>query len=256
MLILSGRGISGGEVEGTVVKVEEPVSFLGDVDPNSGKVFDEKCITDSIFVFPSGKGSTVGSYVIYQLKKNKTAPKGMINKITETIVASGAIISEIPLVDKIDTDLIEEGDEVKIESEKGIIEIKGVERVDVVTAFLKKDESILLLKRSDEVKTFKGRWAGVSGYLEMDDSTVQVKTEIKEETKLDGKLISKGETVKTRDGKNIWNVHPFLFEVDGEPELDWEHERYKWVRPDKIKDLKTVPKLWEAYVSARCSDEN
>lgn len=255
-MILSGRGISGGEVEGTVVKVEEPVSFLGDVDPNSGKVFDEKCITDSIFVFPGGKGSTVGSYVIYQLKKNKTAPQGMINKITETIVASGAIISEIPLVDKIDTDLIEEGDEVRLEGEEGIVELKGVERVDVVTAFLKKDDSILLLKRSDEVKTFKGKWAGVSGYLEKDNPIDQAKIEIEEETRLEGKFLSKGKTVKTRDRKKIWNVHPFLFEVDGEPELDWEHEKYKLVRPDKIKEMRTVPKLWEAYISARCSDES
>ncbi len=255
-MILSGRGISRGKAEGTVVKVEEPVSFLGDVDPESGKVFDGKKITDSIFVFPGGKGSTVGSYVIYQLKKNKTAPKGMINEKTETIVASGAIISEIPLVDNIDIDLFEEDDEVRIEGKKGIVELMDVEQVDVVTAFLKKDDSILLLKRSDEVKTYKGRWAGVSGYLDMDNPLEQAKTEIEEETKLDGKLLSKGEIVRTREGRKIWNVHPFLFEVDGEPELDWESEEYKWVRPDKIKKMKTVPKLWKAYISARCSDES
>ena len=255
-MILSGRGISRGKAEGTVVKVEEPVSFLGDVDPKSGKVFDKKKITDSIFVFPGGKGSTVGSYVIYQLKKNKTAPIGMINKKTETIVASGAIISDIPLVDKIDVDLIEEDDEVDIDGEKGIVEIKDVEKIEVVTAFLKKNDSILLLKRSEEVKTFKGRWAGVSGYLDIDDPFDQIKIEIEEETKLDGELLSKGEVVSTRDGNKIWNVHPFLFEVDGEPKLDWETEEYKWVRPDKIKKMKTVPKLWEAYISVRCSDES
>jgi len=255
-LILSGRCISRGKTEGTVIKIEEQVSFLGDVDPTSGNVFGEKNIKDSIFVFPGGKGSTVGSYVIYQLKKNKTAPKGMINKKTETIVASGAIISEIPLVDEIDIDLINEGDEVSIEGEEGIVEIKNVRQVDVVTAFLKKDDSILLLKRSDKVKTYKGRWAGVSGYLEKDNPVDQAKVEIKEETKLDGKFLSEGEIVRTREEKKIWNVHPFLFEVEGEPELNWENEKYKWVRPDKIKDMKTVPKLFEAYTSARCSDED
>jgi len=255
-VILSGRGISSGKAEGSVVKVDEPVSFLGDVDPNTGKVFSGKNINDSIFVFPGGKGSTVGSYVIYQLKKNETAPIGMVNKKSETIVASGAIISEIPLVDKIDLDLIEEEDEVHIDGEKGIVEIKGVNKVEVVTAFLKKDDAILLLKRSDEVRTFEGRWSGVSGYLERDDPAAQAKIEIKEETKLDGKLLSGGETVRTRDGKNVWNVHPFLYEVDGEPELNWENEEYRWVKPNKIKDMKTVPKLWEAYISARCSNEN
>ncbi|MEF8832586.1 MAG: NUDIX domain-containing protein [Candidatus Thermoplasmatota archaeon] len=126
----------------------------------------------------------------------------------------------------------------------------------MVTAFLKRDDSILLLKRSDEVKTFKGRWAGVSGYLEKDDPVKQARTEIKEETKLEGKLLSEGKIVSTRDGDKIWNVHPFLFEVEDEPELDWENERYEWVLPDKIKDRKTVPELWEAYISARCSDED
>lgn len=255
-MILSGRGVCRGKAEGKVVKIEEPISFLGDVDPSSGKVFSEKNITDSIFVFPGGKGSTVGSYVIYQLKKNRTAPKGMINKNTETIVASGAIISEIPLVDEVDIDLIKEGDEVCIDGENGIIDIKDVKIIDVVTAFLKKNESILLLKRSEEVKTFKGRWAGVSGYLEMEDPAAQAKTEIKEETKLDGQLLSKGETVRTRDGKKVWNVHPFLFEVEGEPELNWESEKYRWVKPNKIKEMKTVPKLWEAYISARCANED
>jgi len=255
-LILSGRGISSGKAEGTVVKVDEPISFLGDVDPNTGKVFGGKSIKDSIFVFPGGKGSTVGSYVLYQLKKNKTAPIGMINKKSETIVASGAIISEIPLVDKIDLDLIEEEDEVHIDGEEGIVEIKEVEKVEVVTAFLKMNDSILLLKRSDEVKTFKGRWAGVSGYLEKEDPVVQAKIEIKEETKLNGKLLSEGKIVRTREGKKIWNVHPFLFEVDGEPELNWENDKYEWVQPNNIKDMRTVPKLWEAYISARCSNEN
>jgi len=255
-LIISGRSISRGRTEGSVVKVLKPVSFLGDVDPESGKVFGEKSIKDSIFVFPGGKGSTVGSYVIYQLKNNGTAPKGMINEKTETIVASGAIISEIPLVDEIDISLLEDRDEVRIDGAKGEVEIKNVERVDVVTAFLKKDDSILLMKRSEEVKTFKGRWAGVSGYLEKDDPIAQVKTEIEEETRLNGELLSKGEVVRTRDGKKIWNVHPFLFEVEGEPELNWENEKYRWIQPDEMKDMKTVPKLWEAYISARCSDEN
>ncbi|MBS3781056.1 MAG: DUF126 domain-containing protein [Candidatus Thermoplasmatota archaeon] len=255
-MILSGRGISRGKADGTVVKVEERVSFLGDVDPTSGKVFGEKKIIDSIFVFPGGKGSTVGSYVIYQLKKNENAPRGMINKNTETIVASGAIISGIPLIDGIDTDLIKEKDEISIDGDKGTVEIKSVERVDVVTAFLKKDNSILLLKRSEDVKTFKGRWAGVSGYLETDKPVEQAKIEIEEEVNLDGKLLSGGDIVRSRDGKKIWNVHPFLFEVDEEPELNWEHEKYQWVQPNKIKDMKTVPKLWEAYISARCSDEN
>jgi len=255
-LKLTGRGISKGEAEGTAVKVQKPVSFLGDVDPNTGTVFGEKSITDSIFVFPEGKGSTVGSYVIYQLKKNGTSPKGMINRRTETIVAAGAIISDIPLIDQIDIDVIRDGDEMSIDYDKEEVELIGVEQIDVVTAFLEKDDSILLVKRSSEVKTYEGRWAGVSGYLEIGDPLEQAKIEIREETNLEGKLLSKGKPVLARDGNKVWKVHPFLFRVEEEPELDWENEKYEWVNPGEMKERKSVPKLWEAYSSARCSYEN
>ena len=63
-----------------------------------------------------GKGSTVGSYTLYRMKKNGTAPAGMINKECETVVAVGAIISEIPCVDKIDISKIKTGDKVRIEN--------------------------------------------------------------------------------------------------------------------------------------------
>ncbi len=250
-MILEGRGISKGETKGTVVKVDERVSFLGGVDPEIGEVFDEKNISDKIFVFPGGKGSTVGSYVVYQLKKNGTSPLGMINERSETIVASGAIISDIPLVDKIQIDLLDDGDEVKLNGEEGTVEIKGVEEVDVVTAFLKKGDSILLLKRGKDVGSYKGQWAGVSGYLDVDEPLEQAKIEIEEETGLDTDLISKGGPVRVRYKDKVWKIHPFLFEAEGSPVLNWENDKFEWADEEDIKDKETVPKLWEAYKSAR-----
>ena len=70
-----------------------------------------------------GKGSTVGSYVIYQLKKNGVAPLAIINKEAETIVSVGAIISDIPMVDKIDIDSFKEGELVKVNGDKGTVEV-------------------------------------------------------------------------------------------------------------------------------------
>ena len=67
--------------------------------------------------FPTGKGSTVGSYTLYRMKKNGTAPAGMINKECETVVAVGVIISEIPCVDKIDISKIKTGDKILIEND-------------------------------------------------------------------------------------------------------------------------------------------
>jgi len=129
-MIISGRKISKGIAEGEVIKSTSPISFLGGVDPKTGIVMDKnsnafgKSIKDKIFVFPMGKGSTVGSYVIYQLKKNGVAPIAIINKEAETIVSVGAIISDIPMVDKIEIDKIEDGKKIKVDGNKGIVEIK------------------------------------------------------------------------------------------------------------------------------------
>ncbi|NMC58711.1 MAG: DUF126 domain-containing protein [Candidatus Methanofastidiosa archaeon] len=128
-MILNGRKVSKGEAEGEVLKSTSPISFLGGVDPNTGIVTDKnsnafgKSIKNKIFVFPRGKGSTVGSYVIYQLKKNGVAPLAIINKEAETIVSVGAIISDIPMVDKIEIESIEEGKRIKVNGDTGIVEI-------------------------------------------------------------------------------------------------------------------------------------
>ena len=128
-MILTGRKISKGMAEGEVLKSSSPISFLGGIDPKTGIILDknsnayEKSIKGKIFVFPMGKGSTVGSYVIYQLKKNGVAPLAIINKEAETIVSVGAIISDIPMVDKIDIDSFKEGELVKVNGDKGTVEV-------------------------------------------------------------------------------------------------------------------------------------
>ena len=86
----------------------QPISFLGGIDPDTGKVIERghellgESVKGRVLVFPYGKGSTVGSYILYRLRKNGVAPSAIINEECETIVAVGAIISEIPCVDKID----------------------------------------------------------------------------------------------------------------------------------------------------------
>ena len=125
---LIGRKISKGIAEGEVIKSTSPISFLGGVDPLTGVVQDKesniygKSIKNKIFVFPMGKGSTVGSYVIYQLKKNGVAPLAIINKEAETIVSVGAIISDIPMVDKIEIEKIEDGKKIRVNGDKGTVE--------------------------------------------------------------------------------------------------------------------------------------
>jgi predicted aconitase with swiveling domain len=119
---LKGRIIYKGKAEGEALVTSMPISFYGGVDPNTGVVLEKghelqgQSVKDKILVFPQGKGSTVGSYTLYRMKKNGTAPAGMINKECETIVAVGAIISEIPCIDKIDTSKIKTGNKVSIEN--------------------------------------------------------------------------------------------------------------------------------------------
>jgi predicted aconitase with swiveling domain len=120
---LKGRIIYKGKAEGEALVTTMPISFYGGVDPNTGVVIEKGhelqgvSVKGKILVFPQGKGSTVGSYTLYRLKKNGTAPAAMINKETETIVAVGAIISEIPFVDKVDVSKFKTGTKVTVDND-------------------------------------------------------------------------------------------------------------------------------------------
>lgn len=244
---MKGRGVSPGTAEGKVVKVREPVSFLGDVDPDSGTVFQKFNISDSIFVFPRGKGSTVGSYVIYQLKKNGCAPRAIVNEETETIVAAGAIISDIPLIDKIDIGLLKNEDRVLLNGKTGKLELPDITSTPVVTSFIVREGKILVVKRGDQVGSFQGRWSGISGYLESKDPLEQAVNEVIEETRMDVEFIRKGDVILARGENKMWEVHPYLFKTKNDPVLNWENIEYRWVKEKELQDLKTVPKLLEAY---------
>ncbi len=129
MANLTGRKIYPGKAKGEALVSSAPVSFYGGVDPGSGIIVENghplegKSVAGKILAFPNGKGSTVGSYTLYRLKKNGKAPAAIINKECETIVAVGCIISEIPCVDKIAIDKIESGKTVEVDAERGIVTI-------------------------------------------------------------------------------------------------------------------------------------
>lgn len=116
-----------GKAEGEALVSREPLSFYGGVDPKTGIVIEKghelegKCVKGKILVFPNGKGSTVGSYVIYALKSNGVAPVAILNKETETIVATGVILADIPCVDRIDVSMIKTGDKVVVDADKGLV---------------------------------------------------------------------------------------------------------------------------------------
>ena len=126
---MKGRIISPGKAKGKAIVTSEPIGFYGGIDIKTGVVIEKdhplegKSVTGKILVFPCGKGSTVGSYVIYGLKKNGVAPAGIINKETETIVATGVILAGIPCIDQIDINKIKDGDNIFLNAENGLVEI-------------------------------------------------------------------------------------------------------------------------------------
>ena len=118
---LTGRIIKSGRCEGQALVSPEPLSFFGGVDAATGLIVEPKhplqgqCIAGHVLVFPTAKGSTVGSYILYRLKKAGRAPAGIVNAESEAIVAVGAIIAEIPMLDRVDISQIRTGDWVTID---------------------------------------------------------------------------------------------------------------------------------------------
>ena len=127
---MKGRMISPGTAEGVAIVSTESIGFYGGIDIKTGIVIEKghslegKSVKDKILVFPCGKGSTVGSYVLYGLKKNGVAPAGIVNKETETIVATGAILAGIPCVDQIDIEKIKDGDMVLLDADNALVTIQ------------------------------------------------------------------------------------------------------------------------------------
>ena len=127
-MMLKGRVIRYGKAEGEAIVSSQPIGFLGGVDPDTGVFIEKghplegKSIKGKVLVFPTGKGSTVGSYVLYRMKKNGVAPLAIINEECEPIVAVGAIISDIPCTDRIDIGKIRTGSRVEMDGERIMIE--------------------------------------------------------------------------------------------------------------------------------------
>jgi predicted aconitase with swiveling domain len=135
-LKLYGRGIIPGRVQGEAIVTSQPISFFGGLDPEKGTIIERghelegMNVTGKILIFPRGKGSTVGSYVIYSMKKKGTAPAAIINIETEPIIAAGCVIANIPLIDKLNENpikVIKTGDFVKVSGKEGLIEVKREE---------------------------------------------------------------------------------------------------------------------------------
>ncbi len=127
----------------------------------------------------------------------------------------------------------------------------SLQEKQVVTCFLESAGEILILRRSGQVGTYQGRWAGVSGYLEQ-TADEQALVEIGEETGLgeeEIELMKKGKPLVVKDEKLgvKWVVHPYLFHIKDRDKItiDWEHKEARWIAPQDIDSYQTVPGLKE-----------
>ena len=130
-----------------------------------------------------------------------------------------------------------------------------MDRKEIVTSFLIKNGKVLILKRSSKVGSFRGKWAGVSGFIEDENSLEAALREIKEETGIDSKyleLLKIGVPFDIKDIMNdtIWSINPFLFLFKGEKiNIDWEHDTFEWVYPKEIENYDTVTNLKKTLYS-------
>ena len=126
------RSMKNVSIEGEVLLTDKPITFLGFVDKDSGKIVDKehplygKSIKDKIFVFPRGIGSTVAPYVLINLKGNNNAPLSIINRESDSGTVAGASASRIPMVYRLEKDpitLLKTGDKISISIIDGEAEI-------------------------------------------------------------------------------------------------------------------------------------
>lgn len=241
-----GRSISPGKAKGVVVKLNEPLSFLGGVDGSTGdiRVGNGGNVAGKVLVFPKGKGSTVGSFVMYDLMVHGKAPAAVINESAETIVATGAVISSIPMIDSIPSiDIFEDGDVVTVDASAGTVEIEGVECREVVSSVILTDGKVLMLKRPPSNRSFPDKWSLVAGKIEPGErATEAARREIFEET---GISVEAPDAVArpfyVREGKVLWKVMPFLYRLtSSDVVINEENDAYEWVDPKEIPGMDTV----------------
>ena len=133
-IILRGHKVSNGKSTGEALVSQFPISFFGGVNPETGLIVEKEhelkgsSISGKVLVFPTGKGSTAGSYQLYELTISKKAPSAIINIKADPVVAAGAIISGIPMVDRLDQhpiEVIQTGDLVEVDADQGVVRVKS-----------------------------------------------------------------------------------------------------------------------------------
>ena len=251
-MIINGRGISPGTAKGKIALCDDYISPLGEMGKD-GKIKSGKCenleFKGKIFAFKGGRGSTVGSYVLLELKENLTSPIAIINEKAELVILTGAIISEIPMIDGIPLNILRNDDEAKIDGKSGILELLGVVQKEVSTVYLFHGDKLLVMLRSNHVSSFQNQYSAISGHIEEGETPEEAgRREVLEETGISDVEIEKiGKPFPVRWENIVFVVHPMLARTKSDKiTLNWENREYRWINVDELSRLNTVPRLKEA----------
>jgi 8-oxo-dGTP pyrophosphatase MutT (NUDIX family) len=180
---------------------------------------------------------------MYDLKVHGKQPAAVVNEAAETIVATGAVISSIPMVDRIDVNLLRNGDDVTVDGDNGTIEIHNAKMIECVSSVVYVNGKILMLHRPDNAISFPGVWSLVAGKIEKNESPDEAaKREILEETGLRvSSRPSSLQPILVRENDVIWKVFPYLFvHNDVNVKLNKENVEHKWVTIAELEKLSTV----------------
>ena len=127
---IKGKKVFGGKVEGEAIVQQENFSFFGDVNRETGIINvgtnAGKSFKDKILIFPKGKGSTLAPYVAINCVENGVAPKAILCQKADGVIALVGVMAKIPIADQFEKDImkaIKTGDHVKVDADKGIIEV-------------------------------------------------------------------------------------------------------------------------------------
>ena len=249
---IRGRRIVPGRATGSALASAAPFSFVGGADPVTGTILDvspgiaQERLAGRIFAFPHGKGSTVGSYLIYGLAKRGVGPAAIVNASAEGIVAVGATLADIPMVDRIDTVGLRTGDRIVVDGDRGTVDMPDVRAVPVVSVVLRNRGRILLVQRSESVDSFRGLWSVISGHLEgRENPKARALREVREETGLRRIVFrAEGSPIYARHDSTMYIVHPFLFDTPSRRvRLDSENVEHRWIRREELDRFETVPRL-------------
>jgi len=251
-LIINGRGISPGVAKGKIALCDDYVSPLGEMGKD-GRIKSGKCedleFKGKIFSFRGGRGSTVGSYVLLELKENLTSPIGIINEKAELVVLTGAIISGIPMIDGIPLNILKNDDDAIIDGKSGRLELLNVTQKDVSTVYLFHGDRLLVLHRSDKVSSYQNQFSAISGHIEVGETPEEAgRREVLEETGIQDIEIEKtGKPFPVRWENIVYMVHPILARTKSDKvNLNWENQEFRWIHIDELGKLNTVPRLKEA----------